>query len=157
MLSQLTIVTPIRAGRAFPDLRTHEQRLTQLLRALQERALDGLPIPPDLIRTIHFAHWSVLKLPGAQPQLVFSAVFDGDARQYLRDFALLIPAAIDGVWENCDGYPSSGCADFEAFWDYAQRHFVEPLTFYGSYSASVDDIGQLREHWRRSEATAGAQ
>lgn len=132
-VSELTVVTPIRPGMVPGEYRTYRLRLEHALRGLQSRIEAGIPTPPSLIPTIHFARWFVLARDGGPGDLVFTSNFDGDPRQYLRDFSLEIPDNIDQIWGNCVGYPAAGCRDFDAFWGYARAHQVEALAFVPSY------------------------
>jgi len=152
-VTELTIVTQIKEGFVPGEYRTYRQRLEQGLGGMQQRIEDGIPTPPSLIPTIHFARWFLLSrqliqtLTGAEASrdlLVFTSNFDGDPKQYLRDFSLEIPEDIDRVWENCEGYPEAGCADFEAFWRYARDHQVETLAFAASYPWVTTKDVQLR-------------
>jgi hypothetical protein len=150
-VTELTIVTPIKEGFVENEYRTYRQRLEQGLGGMQERIDAGLPTPPSLVPTIHFARWFVLSRQllaqlthssvGTRDLLVFESNFDGDAKQYLRDFSLIIPDDIDRVWSNCDGYPALGCRDFDPFWDYARAHQVEALAFAPRYpSVTTRDV-----------------
>jgi hypothetical protein len=150
-VTELTVVTPIREGFVDNEYRTYRQRLEQGLQGMQGRINAGIPTPPSLIPTIHFARWFILsrellaKLTatavGSRDLLVFTSNFDGDAKQYLRDFSLKIPDDIDRVWSNCDGYPAGGCRDFDAFWTYTRAHQVETLAFAPRYpSVTTQDV-----------------
>ena len=132
-VTEITVVTPILPGTIPGQYRTWRLRLEHALRGLQGRIDAGIPTPPSLIPTIHFARWFVLDRPDNKADLVFTSNFDGDPKQYLRDFSLEIPDNIDQIWSNCEGYPAKGCRDFEAFWAYARRHQVEVLAFVPSY------------------------
>jgi hypothetical protein len=150
------VVTPVRDGFIPGELRTYRQRLSDVLEALQRRLDAGIPTPPSLLGTIHFARWFVIdNPPGPQPAagetslhpgwLVFTSNFDGDMLLYLRDFAQQIPEQMDLVWSNCEGYPAAGCADFDAFTRYVCEHQLKTLAFVVAYpDLTVADIGQLR-------------
>jgi hypothetical protein len=152
-VTELTIAAPIRAGciaadpvfRQPPELRTYRQRLQMVLQNLQQRIAEGIPTPPALLATIHFARWFILDDDPARSDraglLIFTSCFDGDAKLYLRDFSTLIPDDIDAVWRNCAGYPAQGCRCFEAFWSYTRAHQVETLCFIAAYpERTVRDI-----------------
>jgi hypothetical protein len=152
-VSELTVATPIRTGcieedgffQRHRELRTYRQRLEGVLWGLQSQILAGIPTPPELLSTIHFARWFILDDDPPRPeragQLIFTSNFDGDVKLYLRDFSTMIPDDIDSVWGNCAGYPPEGCRNFEAFWRYTTEHQVETSCFVASYpDRTVRDI-----------------
>lgn len=152
-VTELTVAAPIRAGcieadpvfRQPAELRSYRQRLQFVLQNLQQRVDEGIPTPPELLATIHFARWFIVDDDPVRPDragvLVFTSNFDGDAKLYLRDFSTLIPDDIDAVWRNCTGYPAHGCRDFEAFWKYTRAHQIETLCFIAAYPGrTVADI-----------------
>ena len=155
-VSEITIVSPIREGTVPGELQTYRQRLERVLEGLQERIDDGVSTPPGLIETIHFARWFILDLPAHSALLVFTSNFDGDIKQYFRDFSVAIPQDIDEVWENCTGYPQpNGCRDFEAFWRFARDHQVETTCFVPAYpDLTVKDIRLMRAAQLRREVDA---
>ena len=157
MVNVMTLLHEIEQGRVSAsivgqdraELRTYEDRLRANLGGLQGRAARGVPVPPDLVPTIHFASWSIVSpsdpAPGAAlavtaPFLLFNAFFDGDPKEYLREFSHRIHKDVDDVWSNCKGYPAGGCRDFENFWRWAQAGAIQPITFYTAYQDSVRDV-----------------
>lgn len=124
-------MTPIRRGLVDGELRTHRQRLRATLEQVQLRIATGIPTPPHLLRTIHFARWFIVDPePG---RLIFTCVLDGDPQAQFRALSAQIPDAIDEIWSNCAGYPELGARDFDTFWSYVRTHQVETLAFLSGY------------------------
>ena len=146
--------------------RTYEQRLARALESVQQRVMDNFPTPINAVPTIHFARWLILRPaqylqystidpdPAANPSLhswlFFTSNFDGELKDYLREFSLFLAEDVDRIWGNCEGWPLGGSRDFEAYWDYAKRHQIPTHAFYSAYpDLSVGRIRQL-ERFKRA-------
>src|SRR5262245_26306633 len=118
MSSEVTLLTPIRKGRIEGEYRTYRMRLKEVLDGLQNREAKGIPTPISCLDQIHFARWVIVDQPqlSKRPLLLFTSNFDGEMKQYFRNFALNLTDDIDRVWENCDGYP--GAQNFDRLWQY---------------------------------------
>jgi hypothetical protein len=76
--------------------------------------------------------------------LLFTSNFDGDMKTYLRDFSVVLGEDVDRIWGNCEGYPSEGSRDFDAYWAYAKRYQLTTNAFSNAYPGlSVPRIHQL--------------
>jgi hypothetical protein len=145
------------------ERRTYEQRLFSALESVQRRLLQHLPTPISRAPTIHFARWLILR-PGQylqysniDPQqndsvrswLFFTSNFDGELKDYLREFSVFLGEDVDRIWGNCEGWPEGGARSFEAYWDYAKRHQIPTHAFYAAYpELSVGRIRQLQRFKR---------
>jgi hypothetical protein len=174
-VTELVLLTPIIPGPIPGERRTYEERLRSELASIQRRVNLGLNTPISVIPTIHYAGWQILRpeqyLQGAvfprnaPPQLDpyvpadqepthdyrfrswlhFTSHFDGDLKDYLREFSNFLGKDVDRVWGNCEGYPEGGSLDFEAFWQYAKRYQIETDAFFNAYPGlSVPKIHQLK-------------
>jgi Dyp-type peroxidase family len=131
VVSEVTLITPIKRGRVEGEYRTYRQRLENVLDDVQQRELADLPTPVSLLRQIHFARWVILDAPGRAGDLLFTSNFDGDMKLYFRNFALELTGDIDRVWSNCEGYP--GARDFDRLWRYVKEHQINTRLFYSAY------------------------
>ena len=174
-VTELTLLTPITPGPIPGQRRTYEERLRHELASIQRRVDRGLNTPISIIPTIHFAGWLILRpeqylqgacfpqsappsldpyTPADQAQthdyrfrswLFFTSYFDGDLKDYLREFSSFLGKDVDRVWSNCEGYPAGGSPDFEAFWQYAKRFQIPTEAFFNAYPAlTVPKIYQLK-------------
>jgi len=125
-VTELTVIAPLKAGAAAS--------LRQVLNALQTS--ENSPIKK--ISTIHFARWVIID---NDTRMLFTSNFDGSWEAYLRDFSQLTPDGMDKIFGHCEGYPSGGCRDFEAFKNYVRKYQVPTDLFYGAYpNASVKAV-----------------
>ena len=131
VVTEVTLITPIKAGRVEGEYRTYRERLQSILDDVQRRELQGLPTPVSLIRQIHFARWVILDRKGSPGELLFTSNFDGEMKSYFRSFSLELTSDIDAVWENCEDYP--GAHDFDQLWQYIKKHQINTSTFYCAY------------------------
>jgi hypothetical protein len=174
-VTELVLLTPITPGPIPGERRTYEERLRSELGSIQRRVERGLNTPISIIPTIHFAGWLILRpeqylqgsvfprtappaldpyTPADQPPahdygfrtwLFFTSYFDGDMKDYLREFSNFLGKDVDRVWGNCEGYPEHGSMDFEAFWQYAKRHQIQTDAFFNAYpGVTVPRIYQLK-------------
>ena len=174
-VTELVLLTPITPGPIPGQRRTYEERLRQELASIQRRVDRGLNTPISVIPTIHYAGWLILRPeqylqgacfppeapPGLDPYvpadqkpthdyrfhswLFFTSYFDGDLKDYLREFSNFLGKDVDRVWGNCEGYPEGGSLDFEAFWQYAKRYQIMTDAFFNAYpGVTVPRIYQLK-------------
>jgi Dyp-type peroxidase family len=144
VVTEVTLITPIKRGRVEGEYRTYRERLQTVLDDVQRREFQGLPTPVSLIRQIHFARWVIIDRPGRPAELLFTSNFDGEMKSYFRSFALQLTSDIDAVWENCEGYP--GAKDFDRLWQYVKRHQINTSTFYCAYpNLTMPEILKLQE------------
>ncbi len=98
-MGQVAIITPVTGGRAGA--------LTTFLSALpRDRAPTavGRPATPPspftgVVPPTHFARFVVIELDRGEPYLLFTSVFDGGTRDYLKDLAAT-PTARE-IWSHC--------------------------------------------------------
>ncbi len=174
-VTELVLLTPITPGPIPGQRRTYEERLRQELASIQRRVDRGLNTPISVIPTIHYAGWLILRpeqyLQGAcfpreappsldpyveadqnpahdyrfHSWLFFTSYFDGDLKDYLREFSNFLGKDVDRVWGNCEGYPEGGSLDFEAFWQYAKRYQIATDAFFNAYPGmTVPKVYQLK-------------
>jgi hypothetical protein len=174
-VTELVLATPITPGPIPGQRRTYEERLRQELASIQRRVDRGLNTPISVIPTIHYAGWLILRpeqyLQGAcfpreappsldpyvpvdqnpthdyrfRSWLYFTSYFDGDLKDYLREFSNFLGKDVDRVWGNCEGYPERGSLDFEAFWQYAKRYQITTDAFFNAYPGiTVPKVYQLK-------------
>jgi hypothetical protein len=174
-VTELVLLTPITPGPIPGQRRTYEERLRQELASIQRRVDRGLNTPISVIPTIHYAGWLIQRpeqyLQGAcfpreappsldpyvpaeqnpthdyrfRSWLFFTSYFDGDLKDYLREFSNFLGKDVDRVWGNCEGYPEAGSLDFEAFWQYAKRHQIPTDAFFNAYpGVTVPKVHQLK-------------
>src|SRR6185295_19570604 len=174
-VTELVLLTPITPGPIPGQRRTYEERLRQELGSIQRRVDRGLNTPISVIPTIHYAGWLLLRpeqyLQGAcfpreappsldpyvpadqnpthdyrfRTWLFFTSYFDGDLKDYLREFSSFLGKDVDRVWGNCEGYPEGGSLDFEAFWQYAKRYQIATDAFFNACPGmTVPRIYQLK-------------
>src|SRR5215475_9839238 len=105
-VTEVTLFTPIRQGLVTDEGQTYEQRLALALESVQRRVLDRIPTPINGMPTIHFARWLILrpgqylqysvidpdptKNPTLHSWLFFESNFDGQLKDYLREFAVFL-------------------------------------------------------------------
>jgi hypothetical protein len=161
--TEVTLFTPITPGLIPGEGRTYEQRLASALDSVQRRVLRHVPTPIGVMPTIHFARWLILR-PGQYLQnsglapeqnptlrswLFFESNFDGELKDYLREFSVFLGEDVDRIWGNCEGWPEGGSRNFETYWDYAKRHQIPTHAFYAAYpDLSVGRIRQLQRFKR---------
>ena len=162
-VTEVTLFTPIRQGLIAGEGRTYEQRLAAALDSVEQRVEAGFPTPIGLMPTIHFARWLILRPaqylqysnldPATNPSLhswlFFTSNFDGELKDYLREFSVFLGDDVDRIWGNCEGWPLRGSHDFEAYWNYAKRHQITTRAFYSAYpDLTVGRIRQLQRFKR---------
>jgi hypothetical protein len=158
-MTEVTLFTPIRQGLIAGEGRTYEQRLAGALESVQQRVLDRIPTPIGVMPTIHFARWLILrpaqylqysaidpdpkKNPTLHSWLFFESNFDGELKDYLREFSVFLADDVNRIWGNCEGWPAGGSRDFEAYWNYAKRHQIVTHAFYAAYPELP--VGRIRQ------------
>lgn len=156
-MTEVTLFTPIRQGLIPGEGRTYEQRLAAALDSVQQRVEARFPTPINVMPTIHFARWLILRPaqylqysnvdPKANPTLhswlFFESNFDGELKDYLREFSVFLSEDVDRIWGNCENWPVGGSHDFEAYWDYAKRHQITTRAFYAAYPETT--VGRIRQ------------
>jgi hypothetical protein len=164
-VSEVTLLTPVRPGLVPGEGRTYEQRLASALDSVQRRVDRGIPTPIGVMPTIHFARWLILRprqylnysgidappdFPPLPPThrtyrawLFFTSNFDGEMKDYLREFSVFLGEDVDRIWGNCEDWPAGGSRDFEAYWDYAKRHQIPTHAFYAAYPGLT--VGRIRQ------------
>ena len=157
-VSEVTLFTPIKQGVVPGETRSYGQRLNDELNNLCDRVVAGIPNPIMRIPTIHFGQWLII-VPAQylyfdkqsidpsytyRSWLLFTSEFDGDMKTYLDDFSAILGKDVDRIWGNCEGYPSDGAQDFDAFWAYAKGYQLTTQAFYNAYpGVSVTRIHEL--------------
>ena len=158
-MTEVTLFTPIRPGLVPGEGRTYEQRLAAALDSVQQRVAAGVPTPIGVMPTIHFARWLILrpaqylqysavdpdpaKNPSLRSWLFFESNFDGELKDYLREFSVFLGDDVNRIWGNCEGWPAGGSRDFEPYWDYAKRHQITTHAFYAAYPQIT--VGRIRQ------------
>jgi hypothetical protein len=141
LVNAFTIITPIKQGfiPEFPAMR-YAERVRHLLGGLGEPREGDSTSVLDLLRSVHFAQWSLID---HDERLLFNSFYVGPLELYLRDFSTRAAAVLDLVWQHCDGYP--GAANFDEFCDWVEAHRVGPVFAYAANpDLTVLDIDWLR-------------
>ena len=160
--TEVTLLTPIMPGLVPGEKRTYEQRLASALESVQRRVLQRIPTPIGAMPTIHFARWLILRPaqylhystidpadPSLRSWLFFTSNFDGQLKDYLREFSVFLGEDVDRIWGNCEHWPKAGSRGFEEYWDYAKQHQIPTHAFYAAYpELSVGRIRQLQRFKR---------
>lgn len=60
-VSEIAVLAPIRRGRVPGERRTFEQRLRQVIEAIDKRSEQGIPAPLNKIQTVHFGRLLVIR------------------------------------------------------------------------------------------------
>jgi hypothetical protein len=157
-VTEVTLLTPIKQGIIPGETRNYEQRLNDELANLCARVVGGIPNPIMQVPTIHFGRWLIVvpaqylscdmewvnPLHTFRSWLLFMSEFDGDMKTYLDDFSSILGDDVDRIWGNCEGYPSEGARDLDAFWAYAKRYQLTTQAFYNAYpGVSVPRVHEL--------------
>jgi hypothetical protein len=140
----LTTLAPIIPGR--------RQRLQQILAGVGERIAAGGPTPLDDIGTVHFARWVILPDEADGGTLLFTSNYDGTWETYIEDFAETAAQSFDAIYSNCEGWPTGGATDIDAFKAYIRKHQVASDVYYRAYpTATVREVRsalRFKEGWR---------
>jgi len=89
------------------------------------------------MRTIHFAHWTLV---GNGGRLLFLSNFDGSWQSYLDDFVDKAHRGLTLAWGNCIGFPRTrnllyeGATHGREFKVWARRSQTQSLFWYSGYS-----------------------
>ena len=77
-------------------------------------------------------------------RLAFITNFDGAVDDYLSDFLVHMPAHLDLLWGNCEGYPEKGAGgDFRAFMEFIVSGYVPCQFFFAAYPDAT-----VKQVWR---------
>ena len=135
-----TIITPILPGR-------EDELQAELL-----RLPTGDEGPFERLGTTHFARWVLIdrveyevedQLPDGLEShyLLFNAVFDGSLGAFIDGMLDHFPEVVDGMWENCVGYP--GSAQRQEVHRYFRHNELEATFFFSAYQDST--LSQIRK------------
>jgi hypothetical protein len=121
------------------------------------------------MRTIHFAHWTLV---GNSGRLLFLSNFDGSWQSYLDDFVDKAARGLTLAWGNCVGFPRTqdlvhqGAAHGTEFKAWARQSQTQSILWYSAYSdltvnqiirnASIVD-GLRKSSMQEAEAEQWAQ
>jgi hypothetical protein len=140
----LTVIAIIREG--------CEGRLRNLLNTRGDELLNGdASIDFNGIQTVHFARWVIVaggvyrnvKVP---TRLVFCSNYDGPLHAQLEDLASRVPAALDEIYELCEGYPKDGNRTTQSRMDFLKHGIVgNDAIFIGTPDRTVRQIRQEDE------------
>jgi hypothetical protein len=89
------------------------------------------------MRTIHFAHWTLV---GNSGRLLFLSNFDGSWQSYLDDFVDKAAHGLTLAWGNCVGFPRTedlvlqGAAHGTQFKAWARQSQTQNILWYSAYS-----------------------
>jgi hypothetical protein len=107
-IMEITHIAPVRRGIVPKELRgkasgpiTYADRLKTILDAFQRREDRKFPSVIRLFRGIHVAKWALID---GDTRLLLDVVFDGHFRDYLRSLSHEVPAFLDLIWSNCEGW-----------------------------------------------------
>jgi hypothetical protein len=121
------------------------------------------------MRTIHFAHWTLV---GNSGRLLFLSNFDGSWQSYLDDFVDKAHQGLTLAWGNCVGFPRTedlvrqGAAHGTQFKAWARQSQTQTILWYSAYpTLTVNQIirntsivdGLRKESMQQQEAEQWAQ
>jgi len=121
------------------------------------------------MRTIHFAHWTLV---GNSGRLLFLSNFDGSWQSYLDDFVDKAHRGLTLAWGNCVGFPRTedlvrqGAAHGTEFKAWARQSQTQNILWYSAYPThTVNQIirntsivdGLRKESMKQKEAEQWAQ
>jgi len=121
------------------------------------------------MRTIHFAHWTLV---GNSGRLLFLSNFDGSWQSYLDDFVDKAHRGLTLAWGNCVGFPRTedlvrqGAAHGTEFKAWARQSQTQNILWYSAYpTLTVNQIirntsivdGLRKESMKQKEAEQWAQ
>jgi hypothetical protein len=104
------------------------------------------------IRSIHFAHWSLID---NGRRLLFLSNYDGSWMSYLDDFIDKAASGLTGIWSNTDGFPETrfliygGARNEAGFKAYSRYSQTPALVWYSAYPdltvQNIDNDSLIRE------------
>ena len=159
-ITDLTLVAPVKRGLvAAPDARSHETRLTLLLRSLNtlryaSLEIDAAPAIPDMIdrvRALQSFRLALTDGPDNTRLLVLAVSFDGGWEPYMRRVWRDLGPLLDVIFCNCEGYL---LARTHPYADYARWVRSAQRTTEFFYTASPVTVSDL--HWLRAQQRAPA-
>ncbi|PZQ73996.1 MAG: hypothetical protein DI563_13440 [Variovorax paradoxus] len=173
-ITDLTLAAPLKRGLVVaPDARSHETRLTLLLRSLNTLRYASLEIDPasaipdmiDRVRALQSFRLALTDGFDGSRQLLLAVSFDGGWEPYMRRVWRDLGPLLDVIFCNCEGYllaRTHAYADYARWVRSAQRNTE---FFYTASPVTVNDLHWLREQQRTpappppraSDATLAAQ
>jgi hypothetical protein len=104
------------------------------------------------IRSIHFAHWSLID---NGRRLLFLSNYDGSWMSYLDDFIDKAASGLTGIWSNTDGFPETrflildGARNEAGFKAYSRYSQTPAFVWYSAYPdltvQNIDNDSLIRE------------
>jgi hypothetical protein len=120
---QMITITEVRRSR----------RLRLRLGFMVNEFLGKYGYPPGLfayVGTLFSFRWVLID---NRKRLIFISVFDGSWQNYMGDFIDKIIWALDGIYNNTEGYPPGGMTQVTEFQRWILEHQWEPQLFYKAY------------------------
>jgi hypothetical protein len=109
------------------------------------------------MRTIHFAHWSLI---GNGGRLLFLSNFDGSWQSYLDDFVDKAHVGLTLAWSNCVGFPRTrllvegGATKGRQFKAWARLSQTESLLWHSAYPSLT--VNQIERNTRVADGLRNA-
>jgi hypothetical protein len=121
---EFTLISKLKPGGA--------QRMRELFREGFDAERKSLT---DRIGTVHDLRFLIFD---SDSRMIFASTFDGDWDAYINDFGGRIPAEIDLLFHECEGYPGIHSPEIK---DWIVSKQVTATAFYSAYpEASVREI-----------------
>jgi hypothetical protein len=161
-LNEIVHIAPLRMGmvpkaergKDSPEIR-YIDRLGAILDLYNAGEEQGFPSVIRIFRGIHTAKWALID---GDTRLMLSVVFDGDWYDYLRGLALTVPALLDSIWSNCEGWRSLEKEPDKRLFDFIRRYQVKARFFYAHHPAlsvrEVDTLTVSRDALKKIKCTA---
>ncbi|MBS0427524.1 MAG: Dyp-type peroxidase, partial [Proteobacteria bacterium] len=159
-ITDLTLAAPLKRGLvAAPDARSHETRLSLLLRSLNtlryaSLEIDPAPAIPDMIdrvRALQSFRLALTDGPDGSRLLVLAVSFDGGWEPYMRRVWRDLGPLLDVIFCNCEGYLLARTHPYAEYARWVRSAQRATEFFYTASPVTVNDL-----HWLRAQQRAPA-
>ena len=135
--SALTLVTPV--------IGDQQPALYDIIKNVRTDLDAGTFTLFEDVGTIHYARIVILKdqLSNGKCNLVFSSDYDGTETEHLLRIGTIAASMVDGLYQHCEGYPSTTERNPESRKNYLCRWVVKEASFY--VGAPGRTVGQIRK------------
>lgn len=150
--SELTVIANIKQGLVqIPDPMSYTTRLERLLDVLfqqrkksVETGAAGFVGPLELLRSLHFVHWSIID---SGTRLLLTVAYDKPWEPYIRSIVDDAGPILDVIFFHCEGYEQSTTRHgYPAFAKWVRERQQTTNFFFADFpELSVDDIRHLQK------------
>jgi deferrochelatase/peroxidase EfeB len=150
--TELTVIANIKQGLVqIPDPMSYTTRLERLLDVLfqqrkksVETGAAGFVGPLELLRSLHFVHWSIID---SGTRLLLTVAYDKPWEPYIRSIVDDAGPILDVIFFHCEGYEQSTTRHgYPAFAKWVRERQQTTNFFFADFpELSVDDIRHLQK------------